>query len=253
MKVQFDCTQCGKCCHNLKLPLSVEEAIRWSRQGHRVQFLCDALPDLGDPDPADVAAHYRHQRSFAAMSGGLSVRVHAILVASHDGPCPHLQADMRCGDYEERPRVCRIYPAEIAPHVPFDPDIKQCPPEAWDVRQPLFLRDGRIVSDETVALIEAHRRTTRADTPIKATACELLGLNSAALGNEGYVVHSPEPAVLVEILELACSAEHGKGIAPAWSILTNRRPTFNMLEDAGARSTLCKAGADYIAFFADES
>ena len=47
------------------------------------------------------------------MSGSLPTRVVVILTGAYEGPCPNLQPDMRCGIYEQRPLVCRIYPAEI--------------------------------------------------------------------------------------------------------------------------------------------
>jgi hypothetical protein len=44
LDIHFDCTQCGRCCHNLKLPLSVDEAKRWAKNGHEVQLLIEATP-----------------------------------------------------------------------------------------------------------------------------------------------------------------------------------------------------------------
>jgi hypothetical protein len=32
-------------------------------------------------------------------------------------PCPHLQADLRCSVYADRPQVCRDYPADEMCHV----------------------------------------------------------------------------------------------------------------------------------------
>jgi hypothetical protein len=29
----FNCTACGQCCHNLKLPLGIAEAVDWLRRG----------------------------------------------------------------------------------------------------------------------------------------------------------------------------------------------------------------------------
>lgn len=252
MEVRFDCTQCGKCCHDLKLPLSVSEAIRWARQGHQVQFLCDALPDLGEPETADVGGRYRYERSIASRTGTLPIRVYIILVASHTGACPHLGADMRCSDYDERPRVCRIYPAEIAPHVVLDPDTKKCPPDAWDDDRALFFRGDHLVSVETHALIEAHRRATRDDVPAKVAACHLLGIDAAALGNEGYAVHAPEPARAAEILERVSTTPAPMAPVGRWTVVTNRHTTLAMLDDAGAQGVFARAGADYLAFFPDE-
>ena len=42
MDVHFDCTQCGNCCRDLKLPLTVLEAMDWLTDGHSVQIICEA-------------------------------------------------------------------------------------------------------------------------------------------------------------------------------------------------------------------
>ena len=251
MDIRFDCTQCGKCCHDLRLPLSVDEAIVWAGRGHAVQLLCDAQPILSETPPDEMVARYRYERSFPARSGDLAVRVNVILVATHAGPCPHLRPDMLCGNYEERPRVCRIYPAEIVPEVALDPNNKGCPPEAWADEQPVYLRGGAVVQDETRRLIEEHRAVTHDDVPVKAAACALLGISRAALQNEGYAVHAPSPATLVAALQAARLAQTDADPAPAWSIATNRQPTMQMLRDADAEPSLCNAGADYLGFFPD--
>ena len=252
MEIKFDCTQCGKCCHDLRLPLSVDEAIVWAGRGHPVQLLCDAQPILSEAVPEEVVARYRHERSFAARSGTLGVRVNVILVATHSGPCPHLRPDMLCGIYEQRPRICRIYPAEIVPQAALAPENKACPPEAWGDQQPPFMRDGVVLADETRRLIEEHRAVTRSDVPIKAIACALLGISRAALQNEGYAVHSPLPAALVAALHAARSAQAGTSPTSTWSIATNRQSTMQMLLDADAEASLCNAGADYLGFFPDQ-
>jgi Fe-S-cluster containining protein len=128
--MRFECMQCGRCCHDLKLPLSVCEALAWASDGHQVDLLCDAMPAT-PVDPEDVAGRFRDERSFDGTSGDLPVRVHVVLAASHAGPCPYLRSDMRCGNYENRPRVCQIYPAEVAPRVALNAAFKACPPEAW--------------------------------------------------------------------------------------------------------------------------
>ncbi len=251
MDVRFDCTQCGKCCHDLRLPLSVEEALLWAGRGHQVDLLCDALPMLSATPPAGLAERYRFDRSFPAISGTLDIMVNVILVASHRGPCPHLKPDMLCGNYEARPRVCRIYPAEIVPHIALSPDAKACPSEAWNDDQPIFLQNGTVVSDETRRLIEAHREATLVDVPIKAAAASLLGDTKAALGNEGYSVYSPPPQTLVDILGRARMIGNGEVPNREWTIMTNRSDTLAMLSDAGAASQLTTSSDAYIGFFND--
>jgi Fe-S-cluster containining protein len=49
--VHFGCTQCGKCCHNLKLPLTVSEATAWLAEGSEVQIICHVVPWDALPSP----------------------------------------------------------------------------------------------------------------------------------------------------------------------------------------------------------
>ncbi len=79
MDVHFKCTQCGKCCRDSRVPLTVAEAISWLNRGHPVQLICEASPwpeGLADEDPK--AAHFK-RRSFAVMSGTMPTRVVVIL------------------------------------------------------------------------------------------------------------------------------------------------------------------------------
>jgi len=129
--INFACTTCGQCCHDLRLPLTIAEANYWLKRGGQFELLCEAIPWPVEPRPGDAQAAYKRARSSAAMSGTLPVRVSIILTAAFAGACPNLRADMLCGRYDERPLVCRIYPAEINPFVPLVPKNKACPPEAW--------------------------------------------------------------------------------------------------------------------------
>lgn len=250
MDVRFDCTQCGKCCHDLKLPLSVDEAIAWAGQGHTVRLLIDARPDEGAPSSDAAEVRYRYERAFSGTSGAVPVRINVMLVAFHDGPCPHLTAEMLCGNYEARPRVCRIYPAEAVPGIPILPERKLCPPEAWGADQPLFEVGGRVVSDETRRLIDEQRAVMLDDIPAKAWVSALLGIDTAAFGNEGLSVHSPAPAQLAAALAEARSKSEP---APPrdWTLATNRGVTRAMLDDAGARAMRTHSGDAFIGFFED--
>jgi len=233
--IHFSCTKCGKCCHDLGLPLSVEEAIAWLRAGGDVKCFSEAISWPVEPDVANLPAQHKRKRSFPAQSGKLPVRVTVTLVALFDGPCPNLGADMRCGIYSERPRVCRIYPAEVNPLIRLDPVSKACPPEAWTVDMPLFARDGRVVDTTTESLIEASRRADSADVAAKEILCQSLGISIAAMANEGVAVWSFERGVMSRALE-AC--RDGVGREPAggsqWRLMTNRDSTYQILEEIGA-------------------
>lgn len=97
MDIDFECTKCGKCCHDLRLPLTVTEAMAWLERGNDVQILCDAAPWPKEPPEDNLPAAHRRRRSFAAVSGSLPTRVVVILASAYEGPCPHHQQKMRCG------------------------------------------------------------------------------------------------------------------------------------------------------------
>ena len=250
MNIHFDCTQCGRCCHNLKLPLSVDEAIAWAGRGHQVQLLCEAHATY--EAPTTLRERYRHDRAFQGWSGSVPVRVSIILVAAFEGACPHLRSDMLCDNYEERPRVCRIYPAEITPDIDLLPDHKICPEDAWDPDQPLYQRGREVVDGATRALIDEHRAETLADVGTKRLAATRLGITTAAFGNEGYVVHTLEPHRLAEILTECRKPVAAKHDESEWVIVTNRQSTRAMLEGVGVASALADHATTYIGFFPNE-
>jgi Fe-S-cluster containining protein len=253
MDVHFDCTQCGKCCHDLKLLLTTDEAATWVRRGGQVQLLCEAMPWTGAAAPDDAQALYKQQRSFAATSGELATRITVIIVASFAGACPHLQADMRCGIYAERPAVCRIYPAEISPFVALSPAGKACPDEAWSDEQPLFLRDGMLADAATARLIETARATAITDAESRRRLCLALGIDVAALINEGFVAYTPAPERFLAALAAIDTAPEED--VPVWRIASNRRTTVGMIEASGAVGLHVAAGEalpfDYLGFFAE--
>jgi Fe-S-cluster containining protein len=255
MDIHFECTMCGKCCHNLKLPMSMEEAIIWSERGGSVQILCEAVPWPEEPASDNLQAQSKRRRSFLAMSGELPTRIVVILAASFEGACPHLQADSSCGIYEERPRVCRIYPAEINPFVELVPEGKACPPEAWAPTQPILMRGHRLVNAEIAALIEQSRAADANDAQAKGRMCTYLDINTAAMANEGFVVYSPTRGHLLQALKRARRDEGAGESLPAWNFVSNRRETVAMLESAGALGTMVSptptAAFEYLGFFPD--
>ncbi|RDU98774.1 YkgJ family cysteine cluster protein [Trinickia dinghuensis] len=243
--VDFACTICSKCCRDLRLPLTVDEAVDWLSRGGSVQLLCEAVPWLADPPPENLWAAHKLRRSFAGRSGDLPVRVVVILAATFTGPCPNLQPDNRCGIYEERPLVCRIYPAEINPFVEFDSRNKLCPPDAWATGSPALFRGGRLVDARTVELIERSREADANEAPVKAELCRVLGIDRAAIANEGFAVHSPNGGVLLEALRSvrAQASKDGPSARPSgasgeWRLVSNRRASVDALAAVGAVSEL---------------
>ena len=252
MPIHFDCTMCGRCCQDLKLPLSLPEAIAWLARGGDVQLLCEAFAWPGGYDPAPQATYGWH-RSIAAVSGTVPVRVGVTLVGAFAGDCPYLLADRRCGGYDDRPGVCRIYPAEINPAVVIEPARKLCPPNAWSEDKPVFAIDGAPVDRKTRTMIDRARKAGIADIDAKHRACAMLGIADAAFANEGFTVHMPTRTDLMGVLRAVGEGDPALGV-PAWRIVTNRVSTLTMLGAAGADGIMAAAGQPfgYHGFFADE-
>ncbi|KAG8153657.1 YkgJ family cysteine cluster protein [Burkholderia catarinensis] len=251
--IDFSCNGCGECCRDLRIPLTIDEAIAWLQRGGHVELLCDAMPWLVEPEPDNAFAAYKRARSTATLSGSLPVRVTVMLTASHAGPCPNLRDDLRCAIYDERPLVCRIYPAEVNPFVPLAPGGKQCPPDVW--QQAPFVRGGTIVDAATRENIARSRAASETETPLRARLCAMLEIDTAAVANEGFAIHAPPAAVLLAALtDLRGSAPVSAGDAIAWTLISNRATTMDALASVGAASRL--AGGDgpharYLGFHPD--
>lgn len=179
-----------------------------------------------------------------------------MLTATHAGPCPNLLDDLRCAIYDERPLVCRIYPAEVNPFVPLVPGGKQCTPDAW--QQTPFVRGGTIVDANTRENIARSRAASEAETPLRARLCAALGIDTAAVANEGFAIHAPPAATLLAALTALRAAEpapSGADDAIAWTLVSNRTSTVDALVSVGATSQ--RAGsrsphARYLGFHPDE-
>ncbi|HEY2021620.1 YkgJ family cysteine cluster protein [Paraburkholderia sp.] len=255
MTVHFSCTMCGKCCHDLRLPLSIDEALVWSERGGDVQLFCEGIPWPVEPPETDLLAAHKRGRSFPVMSGELPVRIAVTVVASFSGACPNLSEDMRCGAYEDRPRVCRIYPAEVNPFVELVPSGKACPPEAWGDDKLVLVEQGRLVDSETDRLIRLCRESDRNDANAKESLCFQLGASAAAIANEGFTVYSASRDTIISALKKARMENPDRADRLGWTLISNRQSTVDTLVSVGAQSvSTANTGArefDYIGFFAD--
>ncbi|MGV3511254.1 MAG: YkgJ family cysteine cluster protein [Novosphingobium sp.] len=250
MDLHFDCTQCGRCCHDLRLTLSVDEARTWAGRGHQVDLLAEGWPWPDNGDPNDALIQWRKATSFEVQVGDVPFRINLRLVARHIGPCPHLLPDMRCGNYDERPRICRIYPLESRPFEAASPAGRKCPPEAWRNDLPLLQRDGVPASGEAQALLSAHRQAMIDDVALKARLASALGFADTAFAGEGMAVCEIAPPALLTALE---EAELGLWDATQhWTIVTNRQSTAKMLADLDCPARLVSAGSAFLPTFADE-
>jgi Fe-S-cluster containining protein len=233
-ELHFDCTMCGRCCRDLHLPLTLHEALTWIADGHDVEVLCVAMPWPVEPPAEHAESAYRRARSFFARSGLLRVRISVILAADLVGACPNLSADLRCVIHPRRPLVCRIYPYEINPFVALQPADKACPPEAWSTDRPLLQSDRGIVSETLQADVQAARKAALDGVGTRQLLCEELGLNTAAVVNEGYVIHPIDRSKLTEALQRALTS--GAQAAPErhWDLVSDRPLTLDALAAVGA-------------------
>lgn len=253
--LNFSCVSCGKCCHDLRLPLTWQEAIDWLSREGTVELMCEALPWLEEPDPSNLQAQHKRRRSFPAMSGNLPIRVVVVLTAVYTGACPNLDAEFRCRIYEIRPHVCRIYPAEINPFITLSPANKICPPEAWTSPVPL-MRGETVVDDEVRTHIALSRRDDEHEASSKQVLCALLGIGSAGLSSEGFAVHAPPANDLLKALRAGLQDVDQENV-PSWTVVSNQANTVNALTSAGADADLTSNASSgpsrYIGFRPDAS
>lgn len=232
MDIHFKCTQCGKCCRDTKVPLTVAEAVHWLERGDGVQLLCEASPWPETLDSEPRAAHFK-RRSFAVTSGSMPARVVVMLVANVVGACPNLLADNRCGIYGDRPLVCRIYPAEINPFVALKPENKGCPPEAWSRDQPVLQRGGALMDDVIRQDIELSRAADVLDADLKCRLCRALNVADTALVHEAMLVYSPTPEILLSALSTVIAADACRQPAPEWRFVSDQPETIENLAKSG--------------------
>jgi Fe-S-cluster containining protein len=168
------------------------------------------------------------------MSGSMPARVAAMLVADVTGPCPNLLADFRCGIYEARPLVCRIYPAEVNPLIELNPETKLCPPEAWAADRPILQSGEGALSSVTQQDIRRLRAADPLDTDVKIRLCAALEVADAGLVHESVLVYSPPREALRSALADAIAAVGTPDFPTAWRFVSDRAETITDLAASGA-------------------
>jgi Fe-S-cluster containining protein len=232
MEMHFSCTQCGRCCRDTKVPLTVAEAVKWLNRGDEVQLMCEASPWPAALDGEPRAAHFK-RRSFAVMSGSMPTRVAVTLIANIVGACPNLLSNMRCRIYQDRPLVCRIYPAEINPFIALKRENKACPPEAWAQDQPLFQR-GEVLMDNVMSEdIAMSRAADVLDASLKSRLCLALNMAHTALIHEAVLVYSPTAQTLSSALAFAIAADSCQEPAAQWRFVSEQQETLQCLVKSG--------------------
>lgn len=231
MNIHFNCTQCTKCCQHTKIPVTVAESIDWLNDGNQIQVLCEASPWM----PAEeLKAAYLMQRSFAARSGTLPIRVTVTLIAKVAGNCPNLLPDTRCRIYERRPLVCRIYPAEINPFTQLDPHKKGCPPEAWSSNYPVLQRSDGTTVAPVHEDIQRFRSTNTSDIPAKQKLCAALNLTTAAVSQEAFFIYSLPMTDIQQALSALKTETPTDSAKMQWQLITDRDQTLARLNEACA-------------------
>jgi len=203
MKTTFSCVGCGRCCTDHHVPLTLAEASMWAADGGQVIVLVEAFLANGLGLPAQQREH-AERRSAAVRSGTTEAHVAITFAAYNVGRCRNLDEDNLCRIYERRPLVCRIYPAEINPHIPLNPAAKDCPPESWQ-QGPLLIVGGELVDQELLELIQRSRQADRDDIRIKDAICAALGIRTTALKGDGFTAYLPQMDAFAAVIDQVSS------------------------------------------------
>ncbi|MFM9381718.1 YkgJ family cysteine cluster protein [Pseudomonas sp. UV AK001] len=199
MNTTFSCVGCGKCCTDHHVPLTLAEARMWAADGGQVIVLVEAFLANGLGLPAEQREHAQ-RRSAVVRSGTSDAHVAITFAAYNVGPCRNLDEDKLCRIYDRRPLVCRIYPAEINPHIALNPAAKDCPPESWE-QGPELIVGGELVDQELVTLIQRSRQADRNDIRIKDAICGQLGIRATALKGDGFTAYLPDMGVFASVID----------------------------------------------------
>jgi Fe-S-cluster containining protein len=229
--IRFACNGCGVCCKGRLIPLTLNETRQWLARGHDVAIVLEAFnEETWTAEPQQFAHSAR--RAAEVRSGGAKIQVVAVFTANALGQCPNLGADDRCGIYEERPLVCRIYPMEINPYIPLLPQNKACPPETWQTGEVIFT--DHIVDATLARQVEQSRQADRDDAQAKIDICEYMGLTTAAWKNNAMAVYQPARHELMAALD-ACEVNTHESGGKEWSVRVNQSGLRQQLQDAHIR------------------
>jgi hypothetical protein len=168
------------------------------------------------------------------MSGSMPTRIAVMLVANIVGACPNLLPNRRCGIYEDRPLVCRIYPAEINPFVALKRENKACPPEAWARDHPLLQRSNALMDEVIQRDIESSRAADILEAGLKSRLCLALNMVDTALVHEAVLAYSPTAETLLSALALAIATDSAHEPAAQWRFVSDQPETLATLTKSGA-------------------
>ncbi len=232
MNTTFSCVGCGKCCNDHHVPLTLAEARMWAADGGQVIVLVEGFLGNGLGLPVQQREH-AERRSVMVRSGTSEAYVAITFAAYNVGPCRNLDEDNLCRIYERRPLVCRIYPAEINPHIMLNPAIKDCPPESWE-QGPDLIIGGELVDRELAELIQRSRQADRDDVRTKDAICRLLGIRTTALKGDGFTAYLPDMNAFATVIDQV-SAQPLAGSEGDWLFHVSGEDIAGQVQAAGAQ------------------
>jgi hydrogenase maturation factor len=87
--------------------------------------------------------------------------------------------------------------------------------------------------------VQQSRRANQLEAPLRTQICLELGLSTAALANEGFLIHAPESDALLAALQRIQAAPASPDAATAeWVFVSNRTETVETLLSVGATGHL---------------
>lgn len=240
--IRFACNGCGTCCKGRLIPLTLDEARQWLKRGHEVAILLEAFDESHWSSHPQEFAHAK-RRSVEVTSGEVSIHVIAVFAGNALNGCQNLGDNNLCGIYDERPLVCRIYPAEINPFITLNPASKVCPPQVWDEGEILFT--DRIIDPVLANQIERSRNADRDDARAKIAVCEILGLNVAAWKGNAFTVYLPDREQLLDAMIFYDTLMRASKVRTDWKVRIDTPPLRQKLKDLGVVLD-DQEGTDYI-------
>ncbi|ARB27858.1 YkgJ family cysteine cluster protein [Pseudomonas tolaasii] len=230
MNTHFSCVGCGKCCSDHHVPLTLAEARQWAADGGNVIVLIEGFLPNGLGLPVQQREH-AERRSVVVPSGNTEAFVAITFAAYNAGRCRNLDADNRCGIYERRPLVCRIYPMEINPHIPLNPGAKDCPQESWE-QGPALIVGGELMDAELAELIHRSRQADRDDVQTKEAVCAALGIRTTALKGDGFTAYLPDMNAFAQAIDWAVDQP---SVANEWVFHVSGIEIAEQVLEAGAQ------------------
>jgi hypothetical protein len=107
------------------------------------------------------------------------------------------------------------------------------------------------MTDTLHADVRAFRQRASDEVQQKAWVCAQLGIHLSAISNQGYAIHTPDPAQLLRAL-LDCPDTAAPQANGDWALITHVAENIQTLQDMGALSksaaTLADDAVKYVHF-----